>query len=125
MDLASISINSATKPPRIVIYGDHGVGKTTFATSAPSPIVVRTEDGLAAIQVPAFPIATSYSAFIQALSTLYSNDHPFQTCVVDTLDWLEPLVWAHTSMLGGKENIEDFGYGKGYKLADEHWRVIF
>jgi hypothetical protein len=44
--------------------------------------------------------------------------------VLDSLDWTEPLVWAHTAFMGAKENIEDFGYGKGFKLADEHWRTL-
>jgi hypothetical protein len=61
---------------------------------------------------------------INALNTLYTKEHPFQTLVVDSLDWLEPLVWAHTAFMGGKDNIEDFGYGKGYKFADEHWRTF-
>jgi hypothetical protein len=124
MNLASIALNHATLPPRIVVYGDHGIGKTTFAASAPRPIVIRTEDGLAAIAVPTFPIAKSFGDVIEAINTLYREAHPFQTAIVDTLDWLEPLVWAHTAMVGGKDNIEDFGYGKGYKFADEHWRTV-
>jgi hypothetical protein len=61
---------------------------------------------------------------ISAINTLLTTEHPYQTLVVDSLDWLEPLVWEHTAFMGGKDNIEDFGYGKGYKLADEHWRTI-
>jgi hypothetical protein len=102
MDLASITMNYATRPPRVIVYGEHKIGKSTFATSAPSPIVVRTEDGLAAIRVPAFPLAKSYGDVIAAIETLHRGGHPFQTVVVDTLDWLEPLVWAHTAMLESK-----------------------
>jgi hypothetical protein len=61
MTLDSITTNRATLPPRIVIYGDHGLGKTTFAASAPNAIVLRTEDGLAGLRVRTFPIARSYA----------------------------------------------------------------
>lgn len=127
MDLSSITVNRATKPPRIVVYGDHKIGKSTFAASAPNPIVMRTEDGLAAIQVPAFPLAQSYQDVINAIDTLYQGGHPFQTAVLDSLDWLEPLVWKYTAEQENKSNIkdiEDIGYGKGYTKADEHWRTI-
>lgn len=124
MTLDSITDNYAEHPPRIVIYGPHGIGKTTFGASAPNPIVLPTEKGLAAIRVKKFPLARSYSEVISAIDTLLTQEHPFRTFVLDSLDWLEPLVWAHTAMLGNKENVEDFGYGKGYKFADEHWRTI-
>jgi hypothetical protein len=124
MDLSSITVNRATKPPRIVIYGEHKIGKSTFAASAPNPIVIRTEDGLAAIQVPTFPLATAYADVMSAIETLYRGGHGFQTAVIDTLDWLEPLVWKYTADIENKSDIEEIGYGKGYIKADEHWRTI-
>jgi hypothetical protein len=36
-------MNTPTRPPRIIVYGEHKIGKSTFATSAPNPIVIRTE----------------------------------------------------------------------------------
>lgn len=123
-DLTSITTGAEPKPPRIVVYGIDGVGKTTWATSAPGPIVIPIEKGLAALRVPKFPIVRSYGDFMAALGTLYSTSHRYGTAIIDTIDWLERLVWAHTAFIGGKENIEDFGYGKGYVLATEHWNAI-
>ena len=42
------SLNSSTmiKPPRILIYGVPGVGKTCLGIAAPNPVFIRTEDGL-------------------------------------------------------------------------------
>lgn len=122
--LDSVTDGGALLPPRFVVYGEHGIGKTTFAASAASPIVIRTEDGLAAMRVPTFPIARSYGDVLAALGALYSQPHGYATVVLDSLDWLEPLVWARTCLEHGKQAIEDFGYGKGYQYADEFWLEI-
>jgi hypothetical protein len=53
-----------------------------------------------------------------------SESHSFKTLVVDSLDWVEPMCWAHTCKLGNKKDIEAFGYGKGYNAALDHWRVF-
>ena len=103
MDLSSIEINTPKNPPRIVVYGDHGIGKTTFATSAPAPIVIRTEKGLAAIRVPAFPIAESFDDVLAAITTLYQEDTPFQTAVIDTLTPPGRLRRPPSPSRGGKE----------------------
>ena len=44
-DLSSITTGPAITPPRLLVYGPHGVGKTTFLSEAPSPILLPTEDG--------------------------------------------------------------------------------
>ena len=49
ISLASLERSSAIKPPRILVHGVHGVGKTTFAAGAPDPVFIVTEDGLGVI----------------------------------------------------------------------------
>lgn len=124
MSLTQITAGGELRPPRIVVYGVHGIGKTTLAAAAPRPVALRTEDGLGTLSTPTFPIARSYGEVLDAIKELYIQPHEFQTLFIDSLDWLEPLVWAHTAMLGGKQDIEDFGYGKGYTKAGEHWQAI-
>lgn len=121
MSLASITVGAPPAPPRVVIYGEHGVGKTEFGVSAPNPIVLRTEDGLAARPVPTFPIAIDYRDVMAALTTLYLEAHGFLTLIVDSLDWLEPIIWRETAARHGERDIESFGYGKGYVRAAEVW----
>jgi hypothetical protein len=123
ISLANVARASA-KPPRIIIHGDPGLGKSTFACSAPSPIVIQTEDGLGRIDVPAFPLARSYTEVIEAIGALYQEPHDYVTLVIDSLDWLEPLVWQHTCEQLGVASIEELGYGKGYVEAQRWWREI-
>jgi hypothetical protein len=124
IDLKSISVNNP-KPPRVTIYGSAGVGKTTFASTAPSPIFIITEDGLGDLKVPSFPLATSYDEVMEALTILGKEEHQFKTVVIDSLDWLENLVWQKTCQRLGVPTIESPGYGKGYVEASVEWREFF
>jgi hypothetical protein len=126
-DLSSIKRGREIKAPRIVVHGDSGVGKTTFGAGAPSPIVIQTEDGLGTLDVPHFPLAKNYADVLSAVTTLYSEEHGFQTCMVDSLDWLEPLIWAEVVRRANTDkikSIEDFGYGKGYAEAVAVWKEL-
>jgi len=124
IDLKAIQRGRQARPPRIVIYSEHGMGKSTFASQAPSPIFIPTEDGLGALDVAAFPLATTYQAVMDAIGVLYTDDHDYKTVVLDSLDWLEALVWGHVAREGGEETIEGFGYGKGYVYACDRFRDV-
>lgn len=123
-DLSAIRKGRNTKKPRVVIYGPAGVGKTTFATSAPAPIVLQTEDGLGQIDVPHFPLATTFDDVLSAIGALFQEAHEFKTLVVDSLDWLEPLIWQDVCQAHKVESIESLGYGKGYVEALTRWRMF-
>jgi hypothetical protein len=127
MSISLSSISRTTRnslPPRVVIHGDGGVGKSTFAASAYKPIFLPFEDGLDGIEVDAFPRLVSYQEAVDAISVLASGDHGFGTVVVDSLDWLEPLVWDKVARAAGKSSIEEIPYGKGYAEALPLWRTL-
>jgi hypothetical protein len=42
--------------------------------------------------------------------------------VIDSVDWLEALIWAKACRDNGWASIEDAGYGKGYVAALNLWR---
>jgi len=126
MSLANITSTRTPKPPKVLVYGSIKVGKSTFAAGAPSPIFIRTEDGLDAIDVPAFPLASSWADVLDAVGALAEEEHEFKTVVLDSADWAEPLCWAAVSRAGGVESIEEYGkgYGKGYVEAGKYWRDL-
>ena len=124
--LETIQSGRENRPPRIMIYGSEGVGKSTFGASAPGAIFIQTEDGLGEIDCRKFPLAHSLSEVIAELTALRDEAHEFQSVVVDSVDWLERLIFDEVCREFGVRSIEkaDGGYGRGYTHALTHWRKV-
>jgi hypothetical protein len=120
-DLKSIKRNATIAAPRIMVYGVEGIGKTTFASGAPDPIFILTEDGLGSLDIAHFPLAATAEDVMDAIATLYSEEHAFQTVVVDSLDWLEAIIQREIEQ---KYDAKDLAYGKGAVIAAERWREV-
>lgn len=123
MTLASLKPTTADQPPRILIYGPPGIGKTSLAAEFPDAAFMRIEDGIPGnVNVLAFPVAQTFGDVMEALGTLYTEEHEVRTVVIDSVTELQKLVFAETCARGDehgnpRSSIEGFGYGKGYLLA--------
>jgi len=120
-NLKSIQKNTALAAPRIMLYGVEGIGKTTFASQAPNPIFICTEDGLGSLQVDHFPLATQASDVLDAISALVSENHTFGSVVLDSVDWLDNLIWQDVE---AKHDAKDLAYGKGAMIVADRWREV-
>jgi len=109
-------------PPRICIYGTHGIGKSTIASLFPAPIFISTEDGIDGLDVTSFPKAAHISDIAASIKTLIKEEHEFRTVVLDTVDWLvEPLIVEDVE---ATHDAKDLAYGKGQMLVAESFREI-
>src|SRR5262249_39644158 len=93
------------RPPRVLVHRTEGIGKSTFASQAPRPVFIQTEDGLDEIPCDRFPLATSYAEVLAALAELRAEPHEYETVVVDSLDWLESLAWDRVCQESGAATI--------------------
>lgn len=131
VSLASVTSKPNRSPLRVLLYGVEGVGKTTFAAGAPSPVFIGPEDGIprsvgAVAHFPAPDGGWSWLDVLDAVRALAAPGHDYQTLVIDTLDWLEPLLWRHVCETSGASTIEEVGggYGRGYTAAIDGWRSL-
>lgn len=130
ISLADIQHGVSEKPPRILIFGPEGLGKTSFLSQAPYPICIPTEDGEGKIDMPRFPLAKTYDDVMDALATLATEKHDYRTVGIDSLDWFEPMIWGKVvqdnpiATKAGKtvSNIESYDFQRGYKMAMDYWR---
>lgn len=118
-----------SRPILATIVGEHGLGKTSLACMFPNPVVIRTEDGLSAVDhdVETFPVAESVSDVAEQIIALGQGEHSFGTLVVDSITQLNTLI-EHAIVEADPKaksiNQAGGGYGAGYGAAAEQHRQI-
>ena len=124
--LDKITKQQKPRAPRIMMIGVEGVGKSTAGASMPNPVFICGESGLVGPQFAEIPSFTpeNWGEILQFLDELSQNKGDFKTVVIDTLDWVEPMLYSHVCTKNGHKNIEDFGYGKGYVVAQQEARQL-
>lgn len=126
--LEGVVTGRTVMPPRLVIYGTEGAGKTSLGAETPNPIFLGVEDGTGLIDVPRFhlPDDVRLDDLRDAVAELTEKPHDRKTLVIDSLDWIEPIVWADLCRDEKVDSIEKVGkgYGKGYKAAYERQRAF-
>jgi len=119
-----ITKTKMTRPPRLCVYGPHGIGKSTFGASCPKPIFVPTEDGLEGMEVDSFELSTTAANFTEKLYYLLESEHKYRTVVIDSLDWLQKLIFDQVCEQSGVTDIAALPYGRGYVMAGNIWSTI-
>jgi len=109
-------------PPRLIIYGQPKIGKTTFGSQAPNPLFIQTEDGAAGVRVPKIPETpcTSWDELMTCLRTVLTEEHDRKTLVLDTVDRAERLSQEYILKSVFKGDQEKYmAYYKGPIMAGE------
>ena len=121
-----MEITSGRKPGprRILIHGNHKVGKSTFATSAPRAIVLNIEDGVGNIDCDKTEQLKTPMAVLEAIHWLQREKHDYATVVVDSIDWLETGFQTDFCAEKSVASVTEYGggYGKGETLIVPKWK---
>lgn len=124
--LSQVSTGLIQSPHLVIIYGPDGVGKSTFAKDAGSTIFIGAEKGTKSMDVARFPQPKSFAEALAMVKELVTAAHSYKTLAIDSLDWLEVLVFAQVCKDASVDQIEMAygGFGKGYMKALEWWRQL-
>ena len=109
---------------RVGIYGTEGVGKTTFASQFPGAVFIDTEGSTSHMDVARFDRAESLAEIQDQLAYVLGHPDQIGTVVIDTVDWMEKLIFKAVCDEKKIQNIEDIGYGKGYVYAKQKMQQI-
>lgn len=116
------------KRPKIFLYGDFGTGKTPFALSMPSPVVIDAEKGTEPYN-DAFEFsvlhANTADEIMGAVDWLLKNKHPYKTFVIDPITVYWEALQKKWSDIFLKRNKGSKGYKFDfYDLQSKDWMTI-
>lgn len=123
----NITKGKQTRPQRLVIYGQEGVGKTTLSSKLPSPLVLDTEGGSGQLDVDRVAVNSLddlRAALRDILAEKKGGTLPYRTVVLDTVDRVWNMAADAVCAEKGYKSIEDAGYGKGLKMATEKFCAV-
>jgi hypothetical protein len=120
---------------KVVIYADSGMGKTTLASMAPSPVFIGLDDGARKIRDPrtnAVLNAVKGIRDYQDVRDVFRSTglfKPGMTAVLDTItkaeEWSEPFIFANYKKDNATvKTLEGYGFGKGYRHSLEVMRLL-
>lgn len=116
-----------SEPVRLIVYGQAGVGKSTFASEVPDALYIDADRRTGHLDIPNRFQPTSWNEVMGVLAELHASPGAFKNVVLDTLDEIEAMMHAHICQVNNCATIEDVdgGYGKGYSHAlREYARLV-
>lgn len=124
LSLANVTKGKIETPPIMLLIGQEKIGKSTFASKAPGAVFMDVENGTGHLDVARLPPPETFEDVLDLVQQLTAEPHDFKTLVVDTIDWVEPMIWRHVCKVNGVDSIESVGggFGKGYTAAVDEWR---
>jgi hypothetical protein len=79
-------------PRKVILYGPPKLGKSTLAGSTKNALMIPTEDRVAHIKCDKTPVIEKFEEITEIFDFLLNGKHTYKRVVVDTLDWLEPVI---------------------------------
>jgi len=134
MSLLDLKRKGNGLPSRVVMHGVEGIGKTSFAAFAPTPVFLQTkgESGLETLidskqlpEIDHFPELQTWGELRAAVAAIAKDEHDFKTLVIDTGNGAEQL--CHEEVCR-RDYANDWGpkgftsYMQGYSTALADWR---
>lgn len=106
---------------KVVIYGQEGVGKSTFASCFPGAVFIDCEGSTTRMNVRRLQKPTSWQMLCDEVEFVRQRhaERGYQTLIIDTFDWAERLALDDICTVHKVNGIEGLNYGKGWEYEKE------
>lgn len=128
--MSAIVKGKRVRPRKILLYGEHGVGKSTWANSSWNPIFIDVEGGLDDIDCHRTERVFDWSTLYAECEKYCKEPNDYKMVCIDTLDWAETLlhkeIIKRTDGSGKTKSISDgqLAYGRGHEQATAEFHSL-
>jgi len=124
--MLNITTQPKIRPPRILLYGVPGIGKTTMGSRFPDALLIPVEDGADALSIARTDRPLTWDAFLSILDELATMEHSFKSLIIDSLSALQELLFSHLCQVFGVKSVElaAGGFGNWVSHGDNYWREM-
>ena len=128
-DPRSIRKGVEAAPRKVVIHGNPKIGKSSLAAAAPDALLIPTEDRVKHIDCAKTDVVTKFEEIMEIFEYLMDGT-PYRTVIIDTLDWMEPMLHDYICRKKGFRSLHDpkdneVNYYKGLMVhAVEGWKMF-
>lgn len=122
VDLKRVRKGKRKLPPRVLVYGFDGIGKTSFAAGAPRPFFIDANKGSSKFDVEAVE-PNSWDDARSWIDAVADGTVKCDTLVLDSLTDLEAM--SHAKLFP-QDTVTGYkgGYGKGDDVVSSEWRLV-
>jgi hypothetical protein len=108
-----------------LVFGEPGVGKSTFGAGWPAPLFIDAEKRTEHLDINRIEVDT-WAEVLGVMAEVSAKKTPVKTLVFDTVDHMELMIYDQLCKDYGCNSIEDYkkGFGKIYTDSLDQWRLF-
>lgn len=114
MSLAKATKGRLIEARRVLLYGVHGCGKSTWGVQWPNHVLLDTEKSTEDLNVHTRVTIESVDDILTTTKEVATMEQkPCDTFIIDSFDWAVKMFTDQFCQLKNKKTLADFDFGKG------------
>jgi hypothetical protein len=110
--------------PRLFLYAPAGVGKSTFGSRLPKPILLDWDKGVDDVNVDRVTGPKTWEESMALVRSIAADPMGYKSLVVDTVDPLEELAVEYVLRQMGLKALGDGKMGAAYFAVEAAWKLF-
>jgi hypothetical protein len=111
-------------PPRMLVYGPEGIGKSSFSAELPRPITIDYDHGVDEVAIDRLRGPDTWEESLALIHAIAETPSGYESLVIDTIDPLERKAVDSVLRLNKKKDLSEFTWGAGYSAVTTQWKLL-